>query len=198
MSEAPIISNYDDYNSRMERSMMDKLFFLDKIEPDCIVDFGCANGALLQSIGRVNKNIKLIGYDNDPTMTSTVTNFPIYSDWNNIASVVADATHPAIVLSSVIHEVCHYGSKSDIDTFWSRVFDYGFEFIVIRDMIPGRAIDRSSCINDVRKIYSKFLGTKTLDDFERTWGSIESNKQLVHFLLLNGFRVFDPAYNVFL
>lgn len=183
MSEAPEITNYKTYNWKMELSMLDKLFFLDKIEPDLIVDFGCANGALLVAISEMKKGIKLVGYDNDPTMARSVTNFPIYSDWSSVEEVVKETKHPALVLSSVIHEVFHYGSKHDIDTFWQQVFCSGFEFIVIRDMVPGRAIDRVANVNDVKKIYHKFLGTKPLDDFERVWGSIENNKQLVHFLL---------------
>jgi hypothetical protein len=96
---------------------------------------------------------------------------------------VVEAKHPALVLSSVIHEVFHYGSKVDIDTFWNQVFDSGFEYIVIRDMVPGRAIDRASCVNDVKKVYHKFLDSNLLNEFESIWGSIESNRNLIHFLL---------------
>ena len=46
------IQNYDAYNTRMSKSLIDKMFFVDKIEPDSIVDFGCANGLLLQELKR--------------------------------------------------------------------------------------------------------------------------------------------------
>lgn len=179
---APAIADYTAYNKRMQLSMLDKLFFIDKITPDLIVDFGCADGVLLDAIGNMT-SVGLIGYDNDPEMVKHSGKFPIVSDWKEIESTVAEYSHPAINLSSVIHEVCHYGSKCDIDAFWKQVFDSKFEFIIIRDMIPGRAIDRVSCVNDVKKVYHKFLGTKALDDFERVWGSVENNKQLIHFLL---------------
>jgi hypothetical protein len=190
-NEAPNITDYTDYNNRMQKSMMDKLFFVDKVEPDVIVDFGCADGALMKSIRKLS-DVKLIGYDNDPEMARRSTDFPIFSDWGSVTATIFDANHPALVISSVIHEVCHYGSKADIDTFWSQVFNSGFEYIIIRDMIPGRAIDRVSCVNDVKKVYHKFLGTKALNDFEQVWGSIENNKQLIHFLLK--YRYIEPNW----
>ena len=171
---------------RMELSMLDKLFFLDKIQTDLIVDFGCANGALLKAIQHFNSNIPLIGYDNDPNMSGVgdiASGRPITDDWNLIGDAVINKKHSTLILSSVLHEVCHYGSKADIDTFWSQVFETGFEYIVIRDMVPGRSIDRPSHINDVKRVYGKFLGSKALNEFEAIWGSIENNKQLVHFLL---------------
>jgi hypothetical protein len=186
MSEAPVITDYTTYNNRMELSMLDKLFFLDKIQAGLIVDFGCANGALLKAIQHFNGNIPLIGYDNDPNMAGVgdiASGRPITDNWDIIRECVVGTKRAALVLSSVLHEVCHYGSKSDIDTFWSQVFETGFEYIVIRDMVPGRSIDRPSHINDVKRVYGKFLGSKALNEFEAIWGSIENNKQLVHFLL---------------
>lgn len=189
----PHIKNYDTYNSRMELSMLDKLFFIDKIDTDLIVDFGCANGALLKAIGKM-KQVQLLGYDNDVTMMTDYSckESPIVSHWDTVEAFVKKAKHPTLVLSSVIHEVFHYGSKADIDAFWKQVLNTGFEFIVIRDMVPSRAIDRASCVNDVKKVYHKFLGTTALDDFERVWGSIENNKQLIHFLLK--YRYLQPNW----
>jgi hypothetical protein len=183
MNEAPSITDYTAYNKRMELSMMDKAFFLDKINADAIIDFGCANGALLNAISTMKSDVVLAGYDIDPAMARMAKDCPIYSDWRSVEKLVGESKHPAIILSSVIHEVFHYGSKADIDDFWNKVFNTGFEFIVIRDMIPGKAIDRASNVNDVKKVYYKFLGTKALNDFEQMWGSIENNKQLIHFLL---------------
>jgi hypothetical protein len=192
MNEAPAIINYDAYNGRMELSMLDKMFFIDKIDPDLIVDFGCADGSLLKAIHRMKPKLSLVGYDNDPVMARRVTDFSIFSDWDMIVDSVRASGSSALVLSSVIHEVCHYGSKHDLDDFWNKVFNTGFKYIIIRDMVPGRAIDRVACVNDVKKVYHKFLGTKALDDFERVWGSIENNKQLIHFLLK--YRYLEPNW----
>lgn len=194
MNESPAIAQYDVYNGRMELSMMDKLFFLDKIDPDLIVDFGCANGALMKAIKNVAPQKRVTGFDNDPAMAAFgMDQLPIHTEWKEIEKLLRIYKRPVLVLSSVIHEVCHYGSKADLDTFWKRVFEAGFEFIVIRDMVPARAIDRVACVNDVKKVYHKFLGTKALDDFERVWGSIENNKQLIHFLLK--YRYLEPNWD---
>lgn len=194
MNEAPTIAKYETYNARMELSMLDKLFFLDKVSPDLIVDFGCANGALLRAINGMKPDVTIIGFDNDPEMVIQYSSkkSPITTNWDSIKEFIDKSKHPAIVLSSVIHEVFHYGSKADIDRFWDKVFNSGFEYIIIRDMVPNRSIDRLSCVNDVKKVYHKFLGTKALDDFERVWGTVENNKQLIHFLLK--YRYLEPNW----
>lgn len=193
MSEAPHIKDYDAYNHRMDLSMIDKLFFVDKIEPDLIVDFGCAGGTLLKNLKAMCPSLRAIGYDADPEMikhSSATVN--ITSNWDLVEGGIEQSQRPAIILSSVIHEVFHYGSKHDIDTFWNKVFNSGFKYIIIRDMVPSRSIDHISCVNDVKKIYHKFLGSKALTDFERIWGSIENNRQLVHFLLK--YRYLEPNW----
>lgn len=209
MSEAPSINNYEAYNQRMDLSMIDKLFFLDKIQPDFVVDFGCAAGTLLKNLHRFCPDLRKIGFDNDPNMVAdhSCKESPITTNWEEIVKMITlgTVTHhdqkmthyttvesPALILSSVIHEVFHYGSKADIDAFWARVFQTGFKYIVIRDMVPSRSIDRMSCPNDVKKIYHKFLGTKALTDFERIWGNVENNRNLVHFLLK--YRYLEPNW----
>ena len=185
MSELTDIKNYETYNQRMDKSMLDKLFFVDKIDTDLIVDFGCANGTLLKNIFKFCPDIARIGYDIDHTMVMEYSckESPITSNWDSIIEYVNKSKNPTLILSSVIHEVFHYGSKLDITDFWNKVFNTGFKYIVIRDMMPSHSIDKPSCINDVKKIYHKFLGSKALTDFERIWGSIENNRQMVHFLL---------------
>lgn len=49
----PGIANIEIYNESMIKSLIDKLFFLDKIDNvKCIVDYGCANGALIALLRR--------------------------------------------------------------------------------------------------------------------------------------------------
>jgi hypothetical protein len=59
------ITNFDDYADGLGLSVDDKLYFLNKINPDVIVDFGCADGYILEKIKENRPNIKLIGYDLD-------------------------------------------------------------------------------------------------------------------------------------
>lgn len=193
MNAAPEIKDYTAYNQRMDLSLIDKLFFIDKIQPDLIVDFGCATGTLLKHLKTFCPEVRAIGYDNDPEMIRhSDASVNITNKWALIEAAIEQAKRPALILSSVIHEVFHYGSKADIDEFWSKVLNSGFHYIVIRDMVPSRSIDRTSCINDVKKLYHKFLGSKALTDFERIWGTIENNRNLVHFLLK--YRYLEPNW----
>ena len=65
------ISDIESYIQGMELGYIDKLFFIDKITPDVIVDFGCADGTILSKVRLLNPNIKLIGYDLDKNMLSS-------------------------------------------------------------------------------------------------------------------------------
>ena len=59
------ITNYVTYNYNMSLSVSDKLFFLDKVDFDVIVDFGCADGILLEELSKLKPDVRLIGYDID-------------------------------------------------------------------------------------------------------------------------------------
>lgn len=189
------ISDRSRYVERMEKSMMDKLFFVDKIESDVLVDFGCGTGTLLGHVYKWMPGTTLVGYEKDPHMIEDAKGkfsildglFSFHQFWEEIEIAIKKCKEKrlktAIVLSSVIHEVYHYSEPSEIDVFWKRIFESGFDFIVIRDMVPSRTIDRPSDMTDVSRIYSRFLHTQALSDFQNAWGSVENNRHLTHFLL---------------
>lgn len=195
MSELNPIVDHKIYERRMSLSLMDKVFFADKIQDsDLLVDFGCADGILLRFLKGYCPDLNVVGYDVDETMGLHGTkDVPILTSWENVMVAVKRAKRPTINLSSVIHEVFHYCSRGDIDKFWRQVFDSVFHYIIIRDMVPSRSIDRQSNINDLKKVYHKFLHTKALTDFEGIWGSVESNRQLLHFLLK--YKYVEPNWN---
>jgi SAM-dependent methyltransferase len=195
MAEYTDITDVEQYNLRMSKSAMDKAFFIDKIEAGLIVDYGCADGALFQLIGNfMPDGVQLIGYDIDPKMIHIARekskhnqNITFCSDWQNICKQCIEphklkkGAKTAIVLNSVVHEIYDYLTVNQIDAFWETVFQ--FDYVVLRDMIPSEKIDRPADINDVRKVLRRFYQTKELNDFQSRWGSIENNKNLVHFLL---------------
>ena len=152
------ITNIDSYIQGMELGYLDKLFFLDKINPDVIVDFGCADGTILSKIQKLNSNIKLIGYDLDKNMVENARkklgiNAVLTDDWSQVVDEVKKYKRPALVLSSVIHEVYSYSHSFVIKRFWeNQVFGGSFKWICIRDMIPS--IDRLSI---VKKIFLMML-----------------------------------------
>lgn len=193
MSAYSEIVDQANYNALMAKSLMDKLFFVDKIEPDVVFDFGCADGLLLEHIALWLPESRFVGYDNNESMIVTAKNripdndrFLFFSNWEDVQKQI-DVAHrngekAAIILSSIIHEVYHYQEPHEVDLFWKRIFD-AFDYIVIRDMMPSRTIDRPSDISDVARVYHKFGNTPQLQDFQNAWGSIENNRNLTHFLL---------------
>lgn len=184
------IDDIDTYISRMDLSIDDKLFFLDKVDFDVIVDFGCANGSLLSKIASLKPNVKLIGYDLDSSMINKAksilnNNALITDNWLDIKSELKKYKKPLLNLSSVIHEVYSYSSDIDIEHFWSDlVFSGIFKNIAIRDMIPS--MDINKIVNfeeDLLKVMDK-SNHKQISEFENIWGKLgDSYHTFSHYLL---------------
>jgi 23S rRNA U2552 (ribose-2'-O)-methylase RlmE/FtsJ len=186
------ISDVDSYISGMEKGMQDKLFFVNKVDFDVIVDFGCANGSFLSKVQALKPNVKIIGYDLDDNMLNKARsildkNALLTSNWSEVISELSNYESPLLNLSSVIHEVYSYSHSSVIKKFWQQqVFGGSFKTITIRDMIPSSKIERNEIENfkkDVTKV-RKRANSFYLDDFEKKWGSISDNyRTFCHFLL---------------
>lgn len=186
------ISDIQSYIDGMSLSIQDKLFFVDMVEFDVIVDFGCADGTFLQNVGRIHPDIKLIGYDLDDTMLSKAKSklgekALLTSDWDEVIREVYQYDKPLLNLSSVIHEVYSYSHPKVVREFWSsQVFGGDFKWITIRDMIPSVEIGKeeiSQFKDDVRKVKQK-ADKHYLNSFEDRWGVINDNyKTFIHYLL---------------
>ena len=183
-----IINNYEIYNKRMDKSFQDKLFFLDKIKDnvEAIVDFGCADGALIRHLSEVT-NIKLIGYDQDHRMIELANektnkdNCLFNEDFEEIIEDI-NPRNSLLNLSSVIHEIYSYFTSNEIEFFWNTVFNTDFKYISIRDLCASESINRPSNINDYTKLLQK-ANPNLLLDHESIWGSVRENRNLVHYLL---------------
>lgn len=186
------IQNMEKYNKDMSTSYIDKLFFMDTINPDVVVDFGCANGFILSKIQSKNPNIKIIGYDLDKKMLLQASsklgeNALLTDNWNEVVLELKKYKSPALILSSVIHEVYSYSQPSAVKKFWStQVFGNSFKWICIRDMIPSIKMerkDKNHFNDDVVKVREK-SNPHYLRSFENIWGSISHNyRTLIHYLL---------------
>lgn len=184
------IANYSTYNFNMALSLDDKLYFLDKVDFDVIVDFGCADGILLEKVSKLKPNVKLIGYDLDSQeleiCARRVPNAFLTSKWSDIIKEISSYEKPLLNLSSVIHEVYSYTHPKLINNFWENVFNSNFKYIVIRDMMPSSSIDSINMDNykdDVRKVIEK-SNDYYLRSFERHWGSIKDNyRAFIHYIL---------------
>ena len=179
------ISDLDIYLTRMQRSILDKMFFIDKVfEPfKYILDFGCANGELIKAMKPMFPDYEYVGYDISREMTEAarknVSDARFCDDWDSIDIPFEESL---INISSTIHEVYSYCGEKDIDIFWDRVFGSGFRYVTIRDMMFSQAEDipvRKEQLEAIRNsVYAEWL-----ESFENVWGRIESQRQLVHFLL---------------
>jgi len=186
------IADFDDYIEGMKMSMEDKLFFVNNLDFDVIVDFGCANGTFLSLVQNMKPNVKLIGYDLDETMLLKAGSILgedalLTSSWQQVVLELSKYENPLLNLSSVIHEVYSYSHSSVIKRFWEQqVFGGNFKWITIRDMIPSVEIhkgERKSFEEDVKKV-RELADPYYLKSFEDKWGSIHNNyRTLVHFLL---------------
>jgi hypothetical protein len=186
------ITDRERYLSRMNASIIDKIFFLDKIEGDVLVDFGCADGSLLKTISVLFPHYKMFGYDIDSEMIcnaqkENTMNIVFTSDWSQLVENITHARYTSgnkttLILNSVIHEVYSYGSKTQIDEFWKRVWDTGFDYVVIRDMCVSRTTSRPSDPLSVTRIRQLF-DSRMLGEWESIWGNLNENWSLVHFLL---------------
>lgn len=184
-----MINNYDVYNKRMDKSFQDKMFFLDKIKDnvEAIVDFGCADGALIRHLSELT-NIELVGYDSDYNMIDIAKsktnkdNCLFNEDFGKIIEEEIIPQESLLNISSVIHEVYSYLDSKDIEIFWNMVLDSNFKYISIRDLCASESINRPSNINDYTKLIQK-AKPRFLSDFESVWGSVRENRNLVHYLL---------------
>lgn len=108
------IRNLEKYNSSMAKSLIDKIFFMDKMDDDVkfIVDYGCADGTLVRFLAQLFPDLVFIGYDINPDMIRLASekgrhlaNAFFTTDLTNIPGLVSsfDFGQAALNLSSLIH-----------------------------------------------------------------------------------------------
>ena len=186
------IKDYPAYVAGMSRGASDKMFFLHHIHPDLIVDFGCADGAVLAAIHAKYPDIKLVGYDISPSMEGRFKknnpDLDFTSNWNEAKREARQFQHSCLLLSSVIHEVYSYSHSKEISQFWKEVFSSGFEYIVIRDTIPKGIDTVKNYKADVEKV-KKVVDPVLLADYERKWGNIsDSYRTFIRFLMVYRYK----------
>lgn len=205
------IDNYTTYIEGMQKSLEDKLFWVPLVEEeqiDGIVDFGCADGSLLNEVWRKfhanGKIVGLIGVDNNEKMLDRALGKCPMRGAVNLGGVEVRENY-LLNLSSVIHEVYSYCIDEEIDDFWNHVFNDNYKYIAIRDMMVDKSVD---LVNPIvveehsgphyfrheywNKYYDKICGfdTKQWKNFlvhsgykgdECSW-DVE-NKDVLHFLM---------------
>ena len=198
------VADLSAYNRSMS-AVLDKIFFLDKVEADVFIDFGCADGFLIETMQKFYPNKTYIGYDINPEMlkaaakrlgsketwgAETVSirigkNIKITKDWAEVMIAVRriqdEGLRVCVILSSVIHEIYSYG-PAKVEEFWNQLWSLNADFIAIRDMSVSSTTSRPSdpiTVARIRQTYNREM----LAQWETQWGSLEENWSLVHFLL---------------
>ena len=179
------INNLSVYNAGMRKSMFDKLWWIDKIDDSIknVVDYGCADGALLSMVHDMNPNLQLYGYDFNQTMLDLATkNIPDGHFDKNLLSLTKDILeeNSVLVASSVFHEIENYSDGTGKE--YRDIFYNNYKYIAIRDMF----LSEKSCVEsdslNVAKVRQKYSYDK-IKEFESYIGCLERNENLLQFFL---------------
>ena len=138
----------DIYTSEMAKSVWDKAFFMDKIPgAKCVIDFGCADGAMIRYLSTLYPDITFIGYDISRELIERARKAPpfnanlIYfedSAFNGLSALIKyvgdrfSSREICINFSSVLHEV--YSSTGGLSVIQYLINILEPKFITIRDM----------------------------------------------------------------
>ena len=125
---------------------------------------------------------RYIGYDIEEEMLKIAREknegIEFYDKWEDIK---VDFNKSLLNISSTIHEVYSYGTDEDIEVFWNNVFNSGFKYICIRDLMISENLTENVKDEDIETIRN--YNPKSLKDYEDIWGSIKDKKNFVHYLL---------------
>ena len=168
--------NYNVYLSLMEKSLDEKLFFVNKLDLNkfsTIIEFGCGKADILRSVS-FHTDAELIGIDHDKTMRSVAKlNVPSATFYSELKrNMIKQNT--LIIFSSVLHEV---------EDYWptlKKIIKGTGATIVVRDMRFSAHDTRISKANLSKLIRN--ANPRLLADFTAKYG-LYTEKDMYHFLL---------------
>lgn len=188
----PEITNLDKYTAAMQNTLLDKIWFLDKIDPniDTIIDFGCADGSLFIFIESLFPDkFKFIGIDQSEEMldrarinTQEIPAERIQFHRSLDTLISTHFENSVLVLNSILHELYNYLPYPKRTEVLSRLFKkYKFKYIAIRDM---HKIEEGSFIGYPKyRLKDKAL-QKRKDEFDaQEYFSSSDVNGLIEFLL---------------
>ena len=182
------------YLARMDKTLSDKLFWLDKINPDeisIIVDFGCGGGTLLSKV-RQDPRFKdkiFVGIDSNLDFEKDfwmAMGVPRHTDpkIKHFTSPEAinkylNSDRVLLIFSSVLHE-CY--SFNTLPFKWHQVKT---KYVVIRDMFtPISALfEEEIPTKDKLKIFTKADKKQFYDHFKRRGWNFKYGRNWVEFLM---------------
>ena len=167
------------YLEKMERAMEEKIFFLNKIDfnnVDTIVDFGCANGALIEIMDKYLQSTKqIIGFDNYQYFIDICNNKYInnknlifISDFCLLTEKIKQKKY-AIIFSSCLHELDENSLEKALKLMQNS------KYVIIRDMYFDKSLNR-----EIEKpSYLSKINKTQIDEFEIEHGEVNNLNNLL-------------------
>lgn len=185
------ISNYEKYINGMEKSMIDKIFWFDKIpkqDYSVVVDYGCANGSFLKALREYNDECFVCGVNIDPKIVQLAEKLNIknsifisedYNNTNSFIEWIKTEYNSVLNLSSVLYEIYNHKSEEEINKFWD--FVNGYKYICISDMcINSKSVSE---ITPPTLYYKNYEELKRVSEHELIYGLVSSPISFVHYML---------------
>ena len=185
--------NLDIYTTEMAKSVWDKAFFMDKIpSAKCVIDFGCADGAMIRYLSSLYPDITFIGYDISEELVERARKTPpinfnvaYYSGiWKNLDELMEMATiqfvpdEICINFSSVLHEV--YSSTGGIEVIRDVINTLKPRYITIRDMYCDESLPFT--VPSFDTVWGPLPAGASIG-FVNHFGPIKDWRDMTHFLM---------------
>lgn len=184
----------DIYTTEMSKSVWDKAFFMDKIPGvKCVIDFGCADGAMIRYLSPLFPDIMFVGYDISSELINRARKTPpfnanlIYFEdgaFDGISALIKyvcdrfNSREICINFSSVLHEV--YSSTGGINVIKYLINALEPKFITIRDMYCDEHLPFTTPTYD--EVWGP-LPAMTTREFEKTFGPLTDWRDMTHLLM---------------
>lgn len=183
------------YASSMVKSAWDKAFFMDKIgDASAVIDFGCADGAMIRFLAPLFPYIEFYGYDIDDGMIKLArernecpNNVTFYGEreLNKLIADVKKKGHKEVCLNlaSVLHEVYSFPENHGIDSIRKVVESVPVKYITIRDMYFHTESSWEGPLKGPLKEAVAQCDREYVDSFSDVYGNPVTPKRALHFLM---------------
>lgn len=187
--------NLDIYTEEMRKSIWDKAFFMDKIiGAKIVIDFGCADGAMIDMLAPLFPSIMFIGYDSNQILIEKANNTITYPNvkffhknefWNMIYYIKDSECSDRITInfSSVLHEVFSETEDDSLYVVKALIEELQPRYISIRDMYfdySKNIVTEAIRDNIFANIHPD---PNLLDEFKKEHGTVAIWRNMIHFLM---------------
>lgn len=182
------------YTEEMAKSALDKAFFIDKIPgAKCVIDFGCADGAMIRFLAPLFPSIEFFGYDSnnelikmgEQALSEKVSNVSFWrkEELHKMIHQIKDSysmNEVCLNFSSVLHEV--FSFNNGIDEIKTLIKEIAPKYVTIRDMYWHAGSDINYLRSQENRIRKAVL-PQYVKEYENQFDYMHSPKNITHFLM---------------